>query len=71
MNGLFASLYNAMLLKDKVFAIGDRVNREAGFGGAEKVDGRVMNVFGERARICWPGGRKSMENVADLVRIAE
>ncbi|WP_034619744.1 MULTISPECIES: hypothetical protein [Chitinibacter] len=47
-----------------------RVNL-AGRFTAERYDGRVLKIEGDRARVCWPKGEKTYEYLNDLVRIDE
>jgi hypothetical protein len=47
-----------------------RVNLVDQFGG-ERTDGRILKVEGRRARVCWPKGEKTEENLSDLVKIDE
>ncbi|SMC29325.1 hypothetical protein SAMN02745857_03764 [Andreprevotia lacus DSM 23236] len=48
-----------------------RVNRVAGLAAAEKYDGRVLKITGNRAKVCWPKGEKTVEDLNSLVLIAE
>lgn len=46
-----------------------RVNLIASFGGPERTDGVVESLDGDRARVEWPNGARSVESVKRLVQI--
>ncbi|HSC81863.1 MAG TPA: hypothetical protein VLC08_16000 [Chitinolyticbacter sp.] len=71
MYSLFAAIVNFVLGHRDNIAVNARVNRMAGLDGTEKIDGRVLKIFGDRARVCWPTGQKTNEDLASLVLIAE
>ncbi|GAB7127182.1 hypothetical protein [Amantichitinum ursilacus] len=56
---------------EQQFARNDRVNRPAGIGREEAVDGLVVYQKGSKAKVCWGPGKQSVESVSDLVLIVE
>jgi hypothetical protein len=46
-----------------------RVNLIGGLDGPERTDGVVEAIDGDRARVEWPNGAKSVEQLRSLVRI--
>ncbi|WP_148713760.1 hypothetical protein [Chitinolyticbacter meiyuanensis] len=71
MYSFFAAIVNFVFGRRDNIAINARVNRVAGLDGVERIDGRVLKIVGDRARVCWPTGQKTNEDLASLVLIAE
>ncbi|WP_035054638.1 hypothetical protein [Andreprevotia chitinilytica] len=71
MTTLIAALYDRFFGTTENIVVNARVNRIAGIEANEKIDGRVLKLDGDRAKVCWPRGEKTMENVRNLVLIAE
>lgn len=46
-----------------------RVNLIGSFGGPERTDGVIESIDGDRARVEWPNGARSVESVKRLVQI--
>ncbi|UXY15901.1 hypothetical protein N8I74_02470 [Chitiniphilus purpureus] len=71
MTSLLASLLALSRGNADRITVNDRVNRVAGLAGGERVDGRVLKIIGQRARVCWPQGQKTEEDLGNLVLIVE
>ncbi|GAA5785299.1 hypothetical protein GCM10007860_00630 [Chitiniphilus shinanonensis] len=71
MYSFFASLFHMVRGNHHQITVNDRVNRVAGFDGRERYDGRVLKVVGHRARVCWPEGQKTEEELDSLVQIVD
>ncbi|QBC43464.1 hypothetical protein [Iodobacter fluviatilis] len=71
MMNLLSSLYNLFFCASNNIAIHSRVNRIATVDGSEKIDGLVMKIEGNSARVCWSKGEKTQENIGNLVAIVD
>ncbi|BCL77066.1 hypothetical protein JHS3_28020 [Jeongeupia sp. HS-3] len=68
---IVSSLFAFFAGKNSDIVVNGRVNRMASLGGAERTDGRVLKIEGDRARVCWPKGDKTEETLSNLVTIIE
>ncbi|WP_293931497.1 hypothetical protein [Iodobacter sp.] len=68
---LLSNLYNLFFSASQNIAIHSRVNRIATVDGSEKIDGLVMKIEGNSARVCWSKGEKTQENIGNLVAIID
>jgi hypothetical protein len=66
---MFSTLKSIINTRRPEIATRARVNLIGSFGGAERTDGVVEAVYGDRACVEWPNGFKSVENLKCLVRI--
>jgi hypothetical protein len=66
---MFSALRSIISTRRPEIVTRAKVNLIGSFGGAERTDGVVEAVYGDRASVEWPNGFKSIENLKSLIRI--
>ena len=66
---MFSALRALVNTRRPGIAARSRVNLIGSFGGPERTDGVVESIDGDRARVEWPNGARSVESVKRLVQI--